>query len=290
MQRLFLMLFLLAAPLAAQAQQAPVTSSAAVAPVAPSVAAPVPDAAAPAAVATTPAPAVSVPTAFKLPTDLSPWGMFLSADPIVKAVLILLVLASLATWTVWLSKMIELMGAKRRARAGLQVIGTARTVRDAASRLNDGSVVAAMAQETFDEQTASADTDGAALLDRIQSRLDSVEADARRRIARGMGLLATIGSTAPFIGLFGTVWGIMNSFLGIAKTQTTNLAVVAPGIAEALLATAAGLVAAIPAVMMYNFFARQTGDYRAILREAAAQFARLASRDADRRPNLKAAE
>jgi biopolymer transport protein ExbB len=278
---MFLTLFLLIAPLTVQAQEAPATAGTAVA------TAPVVE-----PVAATPvrAPASSLPAAFKLPTDLSPWGMFLSADPIVKAVLILLVLASLATWTVWLSKMIELLGAKRRARAGLQVIGTARSVREAASRLNDGSVVAAMAQETLDEQTASQDTDGAALLDRIQSRLDSVEAAARRRVARGMGLLATIGSTAPFIGLFGTVWGIMNSFLGIAKTQTTNLAVVAPGIAEALLATAAGLVAAIPAVMMYNFFARQTGDYRAILREAAAHFARLASRDADRRPHLKAAE
>src|SRR3546814_1624005 len=80
---------------------------------------------------------------------------------------------------------------------------------------------------------------------------------------KGTGLLATIGATAPFVGLFGTVWGIMNSFIGIAASKTTNLAVVAPGIAEALLATALGLVAAIPAVVIYNHFSRQIGAYRA---------------------------
>ena len=97
-------------------------------------------------------------------------------------------------------------------------------------------------------------------------------------------MLATIGATAPFVGLFGTVWGIMNSFIGISKAQTTNLAVVAPGIAEALLATALGLVAAIPAVVIYNVFARQIAGYRALLGDASAEVLRLVSRDLDRRP------
>ena len=101
--------------------------------------------------------------------------------------------------------------------------------------------------------------------------LERVEAAAGRRIDRGTGVLATIGATAPFVGLFGTVWGIMNSFIGISKAQTTNLAVVAPGIAEALLATALGLVAAIPAVVIYNVFARSIGGYRALLADASAQ-------------------
>ena len=96
-------------------------------------------------------------------------------------------------------------------------------------------------------------------------------------------MLATIGATAPFVGLFGTVWGIMNSFVGISEAQTTNLAVVAPGIAEALLATALGLVAAIPAVVIYNVFARWTAGYRARLADAAAAVERLVSRDLDHR-------
>jgi biopolymer transport protein ExbB len=98
---------------------------------------------------------------------------------------------------------------------------------------------------------------------------------------RSTGVLATIGATAPFIGLFGTVWGIMNSFIGISKSHTTNLAVVAPGIAEALLATALGLVAAIPAVVMYNTFARWIATYRALQADASAEVLRLVSRDLD---------
>jgi biopolymer transport protein ExbB len=94
--------------------------------------------------------------------------------------------------------------------------------------------------------------------------------------------LATIGATAPFVGLFGTVWGIMNSFIGIAKSQTTNLAVVAPGIAEALLATALGLVAAIPAVVIYNMLARWIAGYRALYADGSAEVLRLTSRDLDR--------
>ena len=96
-----------------------------------------------------------------------------------------------------------------------------------------------------------------------------------------MVILATIGAISPFVGLFGTVWGIMNSFIGIAQTQTTNLAVVAPGIAEALLATAIGLFAAIPAVVIYNIFARMIGSYKASLGDVAAQVLLLQSRDLD---------
>jgi biopolymer transport protein ExbB len=106
---------------------------------------------------------------------------------------------------------------------------------------------------------------------------------------KGTGVLATIGSTAPFVGLFGTVWGIMNSFIGISEAQTTNLAIVAPGIAEALLATAIGLVAAIPAVIIYNQFARSISGYKALIGEASAEVMRLVSRDLDRGFKVKAA-
>jgi biopolymer transport protein ExbB len=114
-------------------------------------------------------------------------------------------------------------------------------------------------------------------------QLERIEVAASRHIARGMGVLATIGATAPFVGLFGTVWGIMNSFIGISKAHTTNLAVVAPGIAEALLATALGLVAAVPAVVIYNMFARSITGYRALLSDASAQVIRHVSRDLDRK-------
>ncbi|WP_040848759.1 tonB-system energizer ExbB, partial [Nitrospirillum viridazoti] len=118
--------------------------------------------------------------------------------------------------------------------------------------------------------------------ERVILRLERLEAKARRAIVRGTGVLATIGATAPFVGLFGTVWGIMNSFIGISKTQTTSLAVVAPGIAEALLATATGLVAAIPAVVVYNVFARKVDGYRVLLADVSAGVLRLVSRDLDR--------
>jgi biopolymer transport protein ExbB len=111
--------------------------------------------------------------------------------------------------------------------------------------------------------------------------LTRIESAAARRMSRGTGVLATIGSTAPFVGLFGTVWGIMNAFIGISEAQTTNLAVVAPGIAEALLATAIGLVAAIPAVVAYNVFARSIAGHRAMLADASAAVERLVSRDLD---------
>src|SRR5262249_48598418 len=118
--------------------------------------------------------------------------------------------------------------------------------------------------------------------ERVASRLERIEAKRGRMMVRATGVLATIGATAPFVGLFGTVWGIMNSFIGISKSQTTNLAVVAPGIADALLATAFGLFAAIPAVVIYNWFARQVATYRAQIGDASAEVLRLVSRDLDR--------
>ena len=128
--------------------------------------------------------------------------------------------------------------------------------------------------------------------ERIATRLARLEVAAGRDMNKGTGALATIGATAPFVGPFGTVWGIMNSFIGISNAHTTNLAVVAPGIAQALLATAFGLVAAIPAVIIYNVPARQTAHYRAYLGDASAQVMRLVSRDLDhaKLPMTQAAE
>ena len=118
--------------------------------------------------------------------------------------------------------------------------------------------------------------------ERSASRCSEIVKAEGRTARRGMGALATIGAISPFVGLFGTVWGIMNSFIGISKAQTTNLAVVAPGIAEALLATAIGLAAAIPAVIIYNHFARATRGYGDLVGRASGAAMRLLSRDLDR--------
>jgi biopolymer transport protein ExbB len=224
------------------------------------------------------------PPVAHLPSNLSPWGMFMGADVVVKAVMIGLAFASVVTWTVWLAKSIELMLVRRRAAEALRRLAAMPSLPEAQLDLGlDRSPVAVLLRAATDEIRLSGDLPASGVTQRIASRLERIEAAAGRRMARGTGLLATIGSTAPFVGLFGTVWGIMNSFIGISKAQTTSLAVVAPGIAEALLATAIGLVAAIPAVVIYNVFARAIGGYRALLGDGSAEVLRLAGRDLDRR-------
>ncbi|WP_029353924.1 tonB-system energizer ExbB [Bosea sp. 117] len=220
----------------------------------------------------------------ELPHDLSPWGMFMAADWVVKAVMIGLAFASVVTWTVWLAKTLELFFTVRRLRGALRSLLGSTTLDDARRALaRAGGPAAAMLRVTDLELERSGPLPAEGIKERVAISLGRIEAGAGRRITRGTGLLATIGATAPFVGLFGTVWGIMNSFIGISKAQTTNLAVVAPGIAEALLATAIGLVAAIPAVVIYNHFTRQVSGYRALLGDASAETLRLLSRDLDRR-------
>ena len=226
--------------------------------------------------------AISPDIALKLPRDLSPWGMFMNADVVVKVVMVGLVIASVVTWTVWLAKTIELLKARRKLRTAVDALSAIKTVASV-RQANIEEPVASFYAAALDElrlSDGSMDKDG--LKERVASRLERVEAAFSRRISRGTGVLATIGATAPFIGLFGTVWGIMNSFIGISKSHTTNLAVVAPGIAEALLATALGLAAAIPAVVIYNLFSRQIASYRAALADVSAAVLRLVSRDLDR--------
>jgi len=228
-----------------------------------------------------------------LPDDLSPWGMFENADLVVKAVIVGLAFASSITWTVWFAKTLELHVVRRRVRRDLHLIGAAPTLAGAQELVpDDGSEVARLLQAAAQEMELSAHHRAQGLKERIALQLERIEIAVGRRISRGTGVLATIGSTAPFVGLFGTVWGIMNSFIGISNAHTTNLAVVAPGIAQALFATAFGLVAAIPAVMIYNLLARQTAHYRAAVADAAAQTMRLVSRDLDRAntPIAQAAE
>ena len=221
-----------------------------------------------------------------LPHDLSPMGMFWAADWVVKGVMLGLIFASIVTWTVLVAKLLELGNAQRRVANGIRRIENAGSLPAALSSIgNRRDPVSRMIRTAASEYDRSAPALAVAgdsgLKERVDSHLDRIEASASRTMGRGTGVLATIGSTAPFVGLFGTVWGIMNSFIGISESQTTNLAVVAPGIAEALLATAIGLVAAIPAVVIYNVFARAITGYRLRLANASAGVRRLVSRDLD---------
>jgi biopolymer transport protein ExbB len=201
----------------------------------------------------------------------------------VKGVMVGLAFASLVTWTVWLAKSLELWSAQRSARRGLKMLANAPTLRAAEDALGQSRTpVARLIAAAVGEADRSAGLPAEGVKERVAALLSRIEAHAGRTMTRGTGTLATIGSTAPFVGLFGTVWGIMDSFIGISKSHTTNLAVVAPGIAEALLATAMGLVAAIPAVMIYNVFARSIAGYRARLGDASAEVLRHISRDLDR--------
>ncbi|MFP1756861.1 tol-pal system-associated acyl-CoA thioesterase [Lonsdalea quercina] len=217
--------------------------------------------------------------------DLSVLGMYQHADIVVKIVMIGLILASVVTWAIFFGKSAELIGAKRRLRREHDALSNVRSLDEAAemTRLcKTGSVAQQFVVDAQDEISLSARSDdNQGVKERTAFRFERRVAANGRHMSRGTGYLATVGAIAPFIGLFGTVWGIMNSFIGIAHTQTTNLAVVAPGIAEALLATAIGLIAAIPAVVIYNVFARSTTSYKALVGDVAAQVLLLQSRDLD---------
>lgn len=296
----------LLAPTAAFADvTAPATPPAATAP-APVAAAPAPEqnAAVPGAPAAAPAAAEGVaPTdetglvleednTLGMAHDLSPWGMYQNADIIVKIVMIGLAIASIITWTIWIAKGFELLGAKRRLRTEIANLKKATTLKEASeSAAIKGTLAHLLVHDALEEMRLSANTrEKEGIKERVSFRLERLVAACGRNMSNGTGVLATIGSTAPFVGLFGTVWGIMNSFIGIAKTQTTNLAVVAPGIAEALLATALGLVAAIPAVVIYNVFARSIAGYKAQVSDASAEVLLLVSRDLDHLPTERSSQ
>ena len=224
--------------------------------------------------------------------DLSPWGMYQNADIVVKAVMIGLAIASIITWTIWIAKGFELLGAKRRLKGEIAALKRAANLKQASeTATRKGTLANLLVHDALEEMHLSANArEREGIKERVSFRLERLVAACGRNMSMGTGVLATIGSTAPFVGLFGTVWGIMNSFIGIAKTQTTNLAVVAPGIAEALLATALGLVAAIPAVVIYNVFARSIAGYKAQVSDASAQVLLLVSRDLDHQPGERAAQ
>ncbi len=293
----------LASPVSAQTQNAPAaaTQQAAPPPATSPAPAAAPSATSPAAPTAT-APAASSPTASSVAVapaaakpeavsgvapamkELSPWVMFMSADVIVKAVMIGLAFASLMTWTVFIAKSIELSVASTKLRSALKKVAETRSLAEAQMALGakEGILPSFLAAALREARMSAGLSSDAGIKERAASSFSEIVRAEARRIRIGMGVLATIGSTSPFVGLFGTVWGIMNSFIGISKSQTTNLAVVAPGIAEALLATAIGLVAAIPAVIIYNHFSRVTKGYLELVSRASGAAGRLLSRDLDR--------
>jgi len=253
---------------------APLPATAAAAPVPNDVPAPPPTPEAPRA----------INLAGPMQRDLSPWSMFLTADIVVKAVMVALAFASFLTWTIFFAKTALLSGALRRLREALMRIAETRTLDEAQLALGlSNTVLTALVAAALQEVRLSVDSGtDEGIKERAASRFTEIARAEARSMRQGMAILGTIGATSPFVGLFGTVWGIMNSFIGISKAQTTNLAVVAPGIAEALLATAIGLVAAIPAVIIYNHFSRATKGYLEFVGRGSGAIGRLLSRDLDR--------
>ncbi len=225
------------------------------------------------------APAMPITTPPSMHGIGGPWDMVMGADPLVQCVMAVLLAASVATWTILLVKGAEVLIARRRASRALRIAATADGL---ATMAGDGIGPSRLLIEAArDEMRRSVDLPPEGIKDRIALRLRRIEAGLTRRMGRGTGLLASIGAVAPFVGLFGTVWGIMDSFIGISHSKTTSLAVVAPGIAEALLATAFGLAAAIPAVLVYNAFARLMVGYRAELGDLSALIQASAAREID---------
>ena len=215
-----------------------------------------------------------------------------NATPVVKVVMLLLAIASVWSWAIMLDKAFTFAGINRRADAFLGVFRASSSLDDVyqkvAKEKNNplANIFLAGMNElrvSLEPGTVPSDHLREHIEERVTTSMEMVEARESERLGTGMGVLATVGSTSPFIGLFGTVYGIMDSFLGIANSGTTNLAVVAPGIAEALLTTAIGLAAAIPAVMMYNYFARKVGAYNGRVNNFVGEFSTVLSRHLDRK-------
>ncbi|HWF78375.1 MAG TPA: tonB-system energizer ExbB [Caulobacteraceae bacterium] len=224
---------------------------------------------------------------------LGPFEMFLDAEPLVKVVMIGLALASLFSWTILILKIFQFNNENRITNRFLEAWRGAKSIADmgkiAESEEFAGNAMADMAAAAAAEvelsrqaglQVAGEHRDNT--IDRAQNAVNAVQASLARRLSSGMQFLATVGSTGPFIGLFGTVYGIMHSFIGIANSNTTNLAVVAPGIAEALLATGLGLFAAIPSVVFYNYFQTLITAYGSRTEGFVAELMNAISRQLDK--------
>ena len=233
------------------------------------------------------------PVTIKHAGKLTPVTMFFDATPVAKAVMIGLALASVLSWTLLITKLFEFSSLNRTTDRFLEAFRGARSIADmgriATSEDFEGNpmadMAAAAAQEVELSRQAGLQVTGAhrdSTIMRAQTAVGAVQASLAKRLSSGMQFLASLGSSGPFIGLFGTVFGIMVSFIGIANTNTTNLAVVAPGIAEALLATGLGLFAAIPSVIFYNYFQTRISAYGTRSEGFVAELINAISRQLDR--------
>jgi TolQ protein len=297
LRRLVITLALIAPIAAGSAQaQAPAAPAAPTtdAPAAPAMAAPAaPDASAPAASSMAAAPAAAPEAEPKqLAKDMSVTGMVKGATGPVQVVMILLAIASVWSWAIMLDKAFTFAGLNRRADSFLGLFRSSSSLDDVYQKVSKEKnnplvniFVAGMNELRVSLEPGMTPSDHLRehVEERVTTSMEMIEARESERLGSGMGVLATVGSTSPFIGLFGTVYGIMDSFLGIANSGTTNLAVVAPGIAEALLTTAIGLAAAIPAVIMYNYFARKIGAYNGRMNNFVGEFSTVLSRHLDRK-------
>jgi TolQ protein len=228
----------------------------------------------------------------QLAKDMSVTGMVKGATGPVQVVMILLAIASVWSWAIMLDKAFTFASLNRRADSFLGLFRSSSSLDDVyqkvANEKNNPLVNIFLAgmnelRVSLEPGTVPSDHLREHVEERVTTSMEMIEARESERLGSGMGVLATVGSTSPFIGLFGTVYGIMDSFLGIANSGTTNLAVVAPGIAEALLTTAIGLAAAIPAVIMYNYFARKVGAYNGRMNNFVGEFSTVLSRHLDRK-------
>jgi biopolymer transport protein ExbB len=218
-----------------------------------------------------------------LPRHLTLWDIYLSASPLVRWVMIGLAFASIVTWTVWLAKTIELLLAGWRVAAALGLLTRAHGIAEAAKDVRGrNGEIASLVQSALVERQLSAGLRPEGLKERISWDLERIEAAAGERISRGVPTLAFVGVIAPLIGLFGTVWSIMERFIQIARMPSPTVAVITQEIAAGLLPTAFGLCVAIPAIFMYFQFMRSIRRYRALLTDASAAVMRLVSRDLDR--------
>lgn len=222
-------------------------------------------------------------------THTTLWDMVMDATLVSKIVLLVLVLCAIYALSLLFEKTLVLRAAKTKVNDFIAVFKKAKTPDEAATLLakQPDSTIKKMFNAGYAEVKKTRDLglynmkDGDHTLGRVQTAMDLEQNKGLETLSTNMTFLASIGSNAPFIGLFGTVFGIMNSFIGIANSQTTSLAVVAPGIAEALLATAAGLLAAIPAVLIYNFSSKAIGQVTGYMDDFKADFLAMLSRDMD---------
>lgn len=220
--------------------------------------------------------------------DVSPFGLFLQADIVVQCIMIGLLLASVWCWTIVFEKAWRLKQLRAKADRFEDDFWNEASLDGLYDRVSNNpsdpmSAIFAAGMKEWRASTAGVRGVGAGLKERVERVMNITMGREMQEVESDMTFLATLGSAAPFIGLFGTVWGIMNSFTAIAGTKDTSLAVVAPGIAEALFATAIGLVAAIPAVVAYNKFANDIGRYSQRLQDFADQFTTILSRRIDER-------